>query len=102
MTEINRSYGESLTATYQSAMYNLICKAREESAVFPIEVAVTNANGESWSAVITIKDGSQFDVKHRASDPRGISLVFPLRMVAADATGDQVATMVVLLPEWRN
>jgi hypothetical protein len=40
-------------------MRRLIGKAHEERAEFPLEVAVTNAKGEAWSAIVTIKGGGE-------------------------------------------
>jgi len=93
--EIGITYGRDAAALYQSAMRRLIGKAHEERAEFPLEVAVTNAKGEAWSAVVTIKGGGEFDCKHR---PGTASLAFPLRMVATDARNDRVASMDVMVP----
>jgi len=102
MTEIYLSYSENRTDLYKNAVYNLAHKAYAEQAVFPIEVKVTNGLSETWSATVAIKHGLQFDVKHHSIDSRGVSIAFPLRMVAIDSRGDRVASMDVLLPEWEN
>jgi hypothetical protein len=50
---------------YWGAMQRLVNKAHEERAKFPLDVAVTNGDGEAWSAVVTLKDGGEFNCKHR-------------------------------------
>jgi hypothetical protein len=93
--EIGVAYGRDAVALYQSALRRLIAKAHEERAEFPLEVAVTNATGEVWSAVVTIKDGGEFDCKHRQDT---VSLTFPLHLAVIDTRNDRVASMDVMVP----
>ena len=78
-------------ALYQDATTNVIRKARDEKAVFPLRLNVANRNGESWGADVTLV-GRGFDVKHDEVD---VALKFPLRTVAIDSVGDQVAAMTL-------
>ena len=92
--EIGVLYERDAAALYQSAMRRLIGKAREEWAEFPLEVAVTNAKGEAWSAVVTLKGGIA-GCRHRQDT---VSLTFPLHLVANDNRNDRVASMDVMVP----
>jgi hypothetical protein len=87
------AYGKDARELYQGAMLCLIRKAYEERAKFPLNVAVTNGEGEAWNAVVTIK-GGEIDCKHR---PGGGTLTFPMRMVASEAHNDIVASMDLAL-----
>jgi hypothetical protein len=92
--EIGVLYERDVAALSQSAMRRLIGKAREERAEFPLEVAVTNAKGEAWSAVVTLKDGMP-DCRHRQDT---VSPTFPLHLVAIDNRNNRVASMDVMVP----
>ena len=92
--EIGVLYERDPAELYQSAMRRLIGKAREERSEFPLEVAVMNAKGEAWSAVVTLKDGMA-DCRHRQDT---VSLTFPLHLVAIDNRNNRVGSMDVMAP----
>src|SRR5271155_4147083 len=91
MTETRVVWGQDLVALYLDATRNVIRKARDEKAVFPVRLSMTNRNGESWGADVTLV-GRGFDVKHDEVD---VALEFPFRIVAIDSVGDQVAVMTL-------
>jgi hypothetical protein len=91
MSETKVVWAQDLVALYRDATRKVIRKARDEKAVFPLRLSMTNRNGESWGADVTLV-GRDFDVRHDKVD---VALEFPLRIVAIDSVGDQVAVMTL-------
>jgi hypothetical protein len=74
---------QEILELYRDALTKVVHKSVEENAAFPLQLAMTNPAGETWSAVATpIDAGKDFKIEHNP----GRELVnFLLQITATDA-----------------
>jgi hypothetical protein len=96
-TRLDDEHLQEIINLYKKVLREVICRAHNEDALFPIRLTITNPD-ESWSAEVDLVD-QMFSARHGAGE---VKMKFPLRIEAVDARNDQVASAILAVQDTAN